>query len=390
MVSRASDGMKNILFIAWQDVRNQLRQGSTLLWVFVMPPIFFFFIGTVTGGFSAGLSGGQATPLAVVAESPGFLKQQIDLRLAANQFATEWLESREPTAAAEAPSRTLTFEANMSDKVLAGEQVRASFETSANALMRESEEIRMKRALYTALADIVIADATTGPLSSEALITLNNTPRVWQLDVSPAGERVTIPSGFQQAVPGILVMFTLLVLLTSSGTILVQERTQGLLRRLASTPISKAELIAGKWDGRMVLAVIQISVALIVGTFLFRMDWGPHPGMVMLVLAVWGGFCASAGLWLGTVANTQAQAGGLGVLTANVLAALGGCWWPIEVTPAWMQLVQKLTPTGWTMDALHKLISFQAGAASVIPNIAMLLLAAAVFGGLAVRRFRYE
>jgi len=382
--------MKNILFIAWQDVRNQLRQGSTLLWVFVMPPIFFFFIGTVTGGFSSGLGGGQATPLTVVAESPGFLKDQVDLRLAANQFEAEWVESLAATIEGEAPTRTLLFDASMSDKVLAGEQVQASYETSANALTREFEEIRMQRALYTVLADIVIADATTGPLSAEALITLNNAPRVWQLDVSPAGERRDIPSGFEQAVPGILVMFTLLVLLTSSSTILVQERTQGLLRRLASAPISKAEVIAGKWDGRMVLATIQISVALIVGTFLFRMDWGPNLGMVILVLAAWGGFCASAGLWLGTVANTQAQAGGLGVLAANALAALGGCWWPIEVTPEWMQFVQKLIPTGWTMDALHKLISFQASAASVIPNIAMLLVAAAVFGGLAVRRFRYE
>jgi len=382
--------MKNILFIAWQDVRNQLRQGSTLLWVFVMPPIFFFFIGTVTGGFSSGLGGGQGTPLTVVAESPGFLKDQIDLRLAANQFEAEWVDSLEPTEEGELPTRTLTFDANMSDKVLAEEQVKASFETGANALTREFEEIRINRALYTVLADIVIADATTGPLSAEALTALNDAPRVWQLDVSPAGERLEIPSGFQQAVPGILVMFTLLVLLTSSSTILVQERTQGLLRRLASTPISKAEVIAGKWDGRMVLAAIQILVALIFGTYLFKMDWGPDLGMVILVLVAWGGFCASAGLWLGTVANTQAQAGGLGVLAANGLAALGGCWWPIEVTPEWMQLVQKLVPTGWTMDALHKLISFQAGPESVIPNIAMLVLATVVFGWLAVRRFRYE
>jgi ABC-2 type transport system permease protein len=382
--------MKNILFIAWQDVRNQLRQGSTLLWVFVMPPIFFFFIGTVTGGFSSGLGGGQGTPLTVVAESPGFLKDQIDLRLAANQFEAEWVELLEPTADGEVPTRTLTFDAGMSEKVLAGEQVQASFETSANALTREFEEIRINRALYTVLADIVIADATVGPLSAEALITLNDAPRVWQLDVSPAGERLDIPAGFQQAVPGILVMFTLLVLLTSSGTILVQERTQGLLRRLASTPISKAEVIAGKWDGRMVLAAIQIVVALIFGTFLFEMDWGPNLGMVILVLVAWGGFCASAGLWLGTVANTQAQAGGLGVLAANGLAALGGCWWPIEITPEWMQFVQKLVPTGWTMDALHKLISFQAGPESVIPNIAMLVIATVVFGWLAVRRFRYE
>ena len=382
--------MKNILFIAWQDVRNQLRQGSTLLWVFVMPPIFFFFIGTVTGGFSSGLGGEQATPITVVAESPGFLKNQIDLRLAANQFEAEWVASLEPTAEGEAPTRTLSFDASMSDKVLAGEQVKASYETSANALTREFEEIRIYRALYTVLADIVVAEATTGPLSGEALIALNDAPRVWQLDVSPAGKRIDIPSGFQQAVPGILVMFTLLVLLTSSGTMLVQERTQGLLRRLASAPISKAELIAGKWDGRMVLAAIQILVALIFGTYLFSMDWGPNLGMVILVLVAWGGFCASAGLWLGTVANTQAQAGGLGVLAANALAALGGCWWPIEITPEWMQFVQKLLPTGWTMDALHKLISFQAGAASVIPNIGMLLVATIVFGCLAVRRFRYE
>ena len=382
--------MKNIFFIAWQDVRNQLREGSTLLWLFVMPPIFFYFIGTVTGGFSSGLSGGQATPLTVVSESPGFLKEQIDLRLSANDFDAEWVESVVPTADGKTPSRILTIDSGLTDKVLVDEQIKLSYDTGSNSLSRQFEEIRINRALYTALADIVIADAAEGPFDSGALTNLNSAPRVWQLDVSPAGERQNIPSGFEQAVPGILVMFTLLVLLTSSSTILVQERTQGLLRRLASAPISKAEVIAGKWDGRMVLSAIQISVALLFGTFLFKMDWGPNLGMVIVVLTAWGGFCASAGLWLGTVARTQAQAGGLGVLAANLLAALGGCWWPIEVTPAWMQLVQKLLPTGWTMDALHKLISFQASPATVIPNIIVLLAATLLLGWLAVRRFRYE
>ena len=77
-------------------------------------------------------------------------------------------------------------------------------------------------------------------------------------------------------------------------------------------------------------------------------------------------------------------------LFANILAALGGCWWPIEVTPDWMQGLQKLMPTGWTMDALHKLISFQSGAASALPNVAILLTATLVVAALAVRRFRYE
>jgi ABC-type multidrug transport system permease subunit len=382
--------VRNILFIAWQDVRNQLREGSTLLWLFIMPPIFFYFIGTVTGGFASGMTGGQVTPVTVVAENPGFLKDQVDLRLRANDFAPAWVETVEATDEASAPQRTLTFDANMSEKVTADEAVNATYDTRASSLSREFEEIRIQRSLYTVLADIIIADATAGPLSSDALATVNEAPRVWQLDVSTAGQRKEIPTGFQQAVPGMLVMFTLLVLLTSSGTMLVQERTQGLLRRLASAPISRAEVLAGKWQGRMVLAAVQVTVALAFGTFLFKMDWGPDVAMIILVLAAWAGFCASAGLWLGTVATTEAQAGGLGVLAANLLAALGGCWWPIEVTPEWMQALQKAIPTGWTMDALHKLISFQAGAMSVIPNVLLLVVAAIVFGVLAARRFRYE
>ena len=382
--------MRSIFFIGWQDVRFQLRDGGTLLWLFIMPPIFFYFIGTVTGGFSSGLSGGQATPLTVVAENPGFLKEQIDLRLEANDFAPAWVETLESSDEESAPRRTLTFDAGMSDKVLANDPVVAVYDTKSDSLSREFEEIRIQRSLYTVLADVIIADATAGPLSSDALATLNGAPRVWGLDVSPAGERQKIPSGFEQAVPGILVMFTLLVLLTTGGTMLVQERTKGLLRRLASAPMSRGEVIAGKWVGRMILAAIQVTTALLFGTFLFSMNWGPNLAAVILVLVAWGGFCASAGLWLGTVARTEAQAGGLGVLAANLLAALGGCWWPIEITPDWMQVIQKLLPTGWTMDAMHKLISFQADPMTVLPNVLVLLVAAAVFGVLAARRFEYQ
>ncbi len=382
--------MKNILFIGWSDVRAQLREGSTLLWLFIMPPIFFYFIGTVTGGFSSGISGGQATPLTVIAKNPGYLKDQVSLRLEANDFAPEWVEALKVAEGETVPRRTLTIDADMSDKVAAGEPVKVSYDTKANSLLRQFEEIRIQRSLYTVLADIIVADATAGPLSSEALQSVNDAPRAWQLAVSTAGQRKDIPTGFQQAVPGILVMFTLLVLLTSSGTMLVQERLQGLLRRLASAPISRAEGLAGKWQGRMVLAAIQVTVALAFGTFLFRMDWGPDIAMVIVVLAAWAGFCASAGLWLGTVARTEAQAGGLGVLAANLLAALGGCWWPIEVTPEWMQMIQKTLPTGWTMDALHKLISFQAGATSAVTNVLLLIAGAIAFGVLAARRFRYE
>ena len=383
--------MRNLLFIAWQDLRYQMRQGSTLVWLVIMPPIFFYFIGTVTGGFSSGTSGAIATPLAVVADQPGFLRDQIDLRLRDNNFEPTWLTTAETENSEPPPARTLVFDPGLSGMIATDTAVSATFETAANSLSRDFEIIRLQRSLYTALADIALADALSPePLDAAGLISLNSQPRIWRLDVSPAGKRQEIPSGFEQTIPGILVMFTLLILLTSGGTMLVIERREGLLRRLASAPISRSEVVAGKWVGRMVLAAIQIGVALVIGTLLFKMDWGPDPGMIVVVLAAWGAFCASAGLWLGTVAKTEGQANGLGVLTANALAALGGCWWPIEVTPSWMQAVQNVLPTGWTMDALHQLISFQSGAASAVPQVIMLSIAALVVGALAIRGFEYR
>ena len=382
--------MGGIFFIALNDAKYQLRQGSTLLWAFVMPPIFFYFIGTMTGGVSSAMSGGQATPVVVVAESPGFLNEQISLRLLDNDFAAEWVDEVVSADGEGAPRRVLTIGPNLSDRVVAGESVAISFETKASALSREFEVIRMQRSLYTALADIVVAEIQSdSPLTAADLITLNGKARNWQLEVSPAGTRTKIPSGFEQAVPGILVMFTILVLLTSGGSMLVNERKQGLLRRLASAPFTRTEVVAGKWGGRMLLGMVQMSVALIIGTFIFKMVWGPDLAMVLFVLVVWGGFCASAGLLLGSLATSEGQAAGLGVFTANGLAALGGCWWPIEVTPQWMQMIQKLTPTGWAMDAMHKLISFQSGALSVVPQLALLIAATIVITSVAVRRFKF-
>ena len=39
-------------FIARSDVAHMLRRRETLAWIFVMPILFFYFIGTVTGGLA--------------------------------------------------------------------------------------------------------------------------------------------------------------------------------------------------------------------------------------------------------------------------------------------------------------------------------------------------
>src|SRR4029434_4845128 len=102
-----------------------------------------------------------------------------------------------------------------------------------------------------------VLKATGQPITADALKALASTPRSLTLSVTSAGKREDPPSGFSQAVPGTMVMFTMLILLTSGAIMLVVERQQSLLRRLASTPITPGAIVAGKWTARMALGVVQ-------------------------------------------------------------------------------------------------------------------------------------
>ena len=182
----------------------------------------------------------------------------------------------------------------------------------------------------------------------------------------------------------------MLILLTSGAIVLVVEREQGLLRRLASAPISRGSVVLGKWLARVGLALVQLAYAMALGSLLFGIEWGQSVPMVLATLAAWGGLNASLALLLGSLARTTAQAAGVGVLVSLVLAALGGCWWPVELTPQWMQTLAMALPTGWTMDAMHKLVSFADAPSTVVPHVATLALASLAAGWAGAKLFRYQ
>ena len=103
--------------------------------------------------------------------------------------------------------------------------------------------------------------------------------------------------------------------------------------------------------------------------------------------ALWaGGAILLAGAAAGAIALSKPK----GPTDAQVVtAAAKAMGWPIEITPGWAQKLALLLPTGWTMGALHRLMSFQAGAAAALPYLAILALAAAAIGWIATRTFRY-
>jgi ABC-type Na+ efflux pump permease subunit len=284
----------------------------------------------------------------------------------------------------------LVLPAAFTDSILAGTPVTVTYRREESDLGGDYDQVRVQRAAISLLSDMVLAGRDEGEPTLPALVRAAALPRLVELDVAQAGKRPDPPTGFDQAIPGTMVMFTLLVLFTSGSVLLVIERRQGLLRRLASAPLSRGAILLGKWGSRMALGVVQIAFAMLAGTLLFKVDWGPNLPVLFLVLVVYGGLGAALGMLLGNLARTEGQAVGIGVLTTNIIAPLGGCWWPIEATPEFMQRLALAFPTGWAMNALHKLVSFGEPGTAVIPHLLVMVAATLVVGRAAARTFRFQ
>ncbi len=381
---------KAVALLAKNDLKLAIRDRSTFLWLFIMPAVFFYFIGTVTQGGVSFLD--SSAKLVVENNDGGFLSQHLESRLAENLFTIIYPKDIPPVAEGEEPVRyrKLNIPANFTEQLILEKQVNISYAGLRSGFSNEYDFFRVQKAAFSVLGDLVVVKSGGDVVSPATLGQATSGARPVQLEVTPAGRQMQIPSGFQQAIPGTLVMFTLLVLLTSGAAMLVDEREKQLLRRLASAPLTRGQVVMGKWAGRMALATVQIAVAIGVSfTPLFDMDWGQALPMVVLILLAWGALCTSLALLLGSLAKTDSQAANLGAFATMTLAALGGCWWPIEVAPTWMQQLQMFIPTGWTMDALHKLISFNMPWQSALPHMAILIVASILVGWAASKRFRF-
>ncbi|MCL6543680.1 MAG: ABC transporter permease [Bryobacteraceae bacterium] len=378
--------LRAIIFLARKDLAQMFRHPSTWLWAFLMPLLFFFFIGNVTGGFSRPRPAAERIGMLAPPDA-GFLAEHLERRLLQLGYQVERVQDEQALAAY---GRRLTVPSHFTDDVLKGKQVLLRFGRSGQGAAAVYDEIRVKRAAYTVLADLLVAVRDGEPATAEAMERLAAVPQNIQVAVAAAGRRKVIPGGFQQAVPGSMVMFLLLVMFTTGGVSLYEERTLGILTRLASAPISRGAVVAGKWLSRFGLGMIQAAFGMAAGTLFFKVDWGAHLGAVVLLLVSYGALAAAGGMILGNFGRTEGQVVGLGVILSTAMAMLGGCWWPAEITPLWAQKIGLLFPTGWAMDGLHRLMSFGDTPLAVVPHVAAMLLTALAAGAVLARRFRFQ
>jgi len=399
--------MRKIIAIAWKDALINFASPSSLLFFFVLPVVFTFIIG---GGFGGATASQDTRAKLLVVDQAGTASSQqlIDLLGQSTALSIEpmpWAEANATFDADDAPA-LLIIPAGFNSTAMISGTAQLQLKQQPNNL----DAVLIERTLNTtasqitsaiAAAQTAVAEAErirpfTSPAERQAYFdaALKHTTQL--LAQAPSRLNVTKPSQIApdfnpaaQASAGQLITWVFIPLLGISA-MFAYERRNGTLRRVLTTPASRAQLLLGTIFGQFVTALVQMGLLIGFGAVVMRLNWGQSPLALIVLLSSFALAGVSLGTMLGTFVRSEGQANGLSILLGQVMALLGGCWYPLELFPAPVRTVVQVLPTTWAMQGLSNVLQLGAELPAVLPNIAVLLGFAAVFFVIGVARFRFE
>jgi ABC-type Na+ efflux pump permease subunit len=188
-------------------------------------------------------------------------------------------------------------------------------------------------------------------------------------EVDSSGKEIGESAGFNAfdlQVPGFAVTFLLIGMLMGVSLALIDERDWGTLERLRSASAPLWTTLTGKLLARFVVGFIQMGVLFAGGYALFGISLGRTPAALMMPAAAIAFAGAAFGLIVAGVGRTRDAVLPVGAIVIMTMAAIGGCWWPIDFEPAWMQHLALALPTTWAMRAFNDLMIRNLTASSAI------------------------
>ncbi|MBL8404872.1 MAG: ABC transporter permease, partial [Dechloromonas sp.] len=189
----------------------------------------------------------------------------------------------------------------------------------------------------------------------------------------------------QQNVPAWLVFAMFFVVIPISA-ILIVERQQGTLSRLAAMGLPFRLVLLGKLLPFFI--VNQIQAALMVGVGLYIVPLFGGEALVMpqgigllnwwLVSMAVSLAAVACALLVASLARTTQQATIIGGVGNILMGAIGGIMVPKFMMPAAMQTLAEFSPMAWGLQGFHTVMLRHGGFAAILPPVLQLLAFAVV------------
>jgi len=188
---------------------------------------------------------------------------------------------------------------------------------------------------------------------------------------------------------GILVM-SMMIFSHSSGTKMNDDKSNGIHQRIMASPLSRKRYSLESMGSLFIMVSLNVIAVMSVIALILGGDFGPNPINVLVVLLVFALVAVAITNLINSISKDRKQANTLNVMITTPLCMLGGCFWPISITPKAMQFVSNFVPTKWVMDAVSKTMS--GGALNTVTNelIILLLFSLAMFAVSSSKRIAWS
>ena len=138
---------------------------------------------------------------------------------------------------------------------------------------------------------------------------------------------------------------------------------KGILRKLATTPITRADWLASSIVYQLILSVVSTAAILLVSYFVF--DVRLHIGSWLpLIIAVEVIAFTGIGMLLTPFAKEAESASAVGNAFLFPMMFLSGTFFPVEMMPSYLQTFAKLLPLYYVNEALRSAMIFVDDAAT--------------------------
>jgi len=211
---------------------------------------------------------------------------------------------------------------------------------------------------------LVMAEFELRKLRHDAseLITRAVQPALWLLVFGQVFTRMrAIPSGHLRYIdfmaPGILAQSVLFIAIFY-GIAIIWERDLGIIHKFLVTPTPRTALVLGKALSAglraLTQAVIVYALSMLVGV---KVNWNPLALLGVVAVVILGAaFFATFSLIIACIVKTRERFMGIGQVLTMPLFFASNAIYPIAIMPAWLQVVSRMNPLTYEVDALRALM----------------------------------
>jgi ABC-2 type transport system permease protein len=192
-------------------------------------------------------------------------------------------------------------------------------------------------------------------------------------------------------VPGLVATIMMIIAAMLTSLTIAREWERGTMEQLASTPVSRLEVVLGKLLPYLAIGLADVTLTSVLGVAIFGV---PFRGSVLLLAVLSFLFLIGAlglGIFISAVAKTQLMATQMAMLVTYLPAfLLSGFMFALDVMPRGLQLVSYLIPARYFLVVTRGIFLKGVGAEVLHTQALLMVLFAAAGLALAVRSFRKE